>query len=139
MAAFFDRWVSLVAYDEDAGGRFDDVVCNGFQLVDFQDAGDLGEQSLEEPEVASGYPFDCCDGLGVGKVLGVQCLSEAFKLAVQDEEEFLAAEGPVSVGEAKAAIELRVVAKALRRMTCGGRQTMRPCSRFRCLFGGSLV
>ncbi|MDR6639620.1 hypothetical protein J2Y68_003281 [Paenarthrobacter nitroguajacolicus] len=54
--------MSLVAYHEDAGGCFYDVVCDGFELIDFQDAGDLGEESLEESEVAAGDSFDCCDG-----------------------------------------------------------------------------
>ena len=71
--------MSLVADDEDAGGCFDDVVGDGFELVYFQDAGDLGEQSLEEPEVAAGYTFDCCDGLGVGEVLWVQVLPRRFQ------------------------------------------------------------
>jgi hypothetical protein len=53
---------SLVADDEDAGGCFDDVVGDGFDLVDLQNAGDLGEQSLEEPKAAAGYPLVCCNG-----------------------------------------------------------------------------
>jgi glucose-6-phosphate isomerase len=34
-------------------------------------------------------------------------------VAVEDEEEFVAVEGAVAVGEAQAAVELRVVTKAL--------------------------
>ncbi|MBT2555256.1 hypothetical protein J7I89_20090 [Arthrobacter sp. ISL-5] len=41
-----------------------------------------GEQSLEEPEVAAGYPLDCCNGLGIGEVLWVQRPSKAFPVAV---------------------------------------------------------
>jgi hypothetical protein len=40
--------------------------------------------------------------LGIGEVLGVQCPSEAFPVAVQDEKEFIAAKGSVAVGESKA-------------------------------------
>jgi hypothetical protein len=36
LAVFCDRSVSLVADDEDAGGGFDDVVCDGVQLVDLR-------------------------------------------------------------------------------------------------------
>lgn len=41
MAVFCDRSLSLVADDEDARGGFDNVVGDGFELVDFEDAGDL--------------------------------------------------------------------------------------------------
>jgi hypothetical protein len=105
--------MSLVADDEDAGGCFDDVVGDGFELVYFEDAGDLGEQSLKEPEVAAGYPLDCCNGLDIGEVLCVQRPSKSFPVAVQDEKEFIAAEGAVAVRESEAAVELWVVAEAL--------------------------
>ena len=36
MAVFCDRLVALVADDEDVGGRFDDVVGDGLELVDFE-------------------------------------------------------------------------------------------------------
>lgn len=48
MAAFCDRFVSLVADDEDAGGGLDDVVGDGVELVDFEDSGDLREEAFEE-------------------------------------------------------------------------------------------
>ncbi|MEC5180822.1 hypothetical protein RCH07_002177 [Arthrobacter sp. CG_A4] len=44
----------LLPDDEDARGSFYDVVDDGFELVGFQDAGDLREQPLEEPEIAAG-------------------------------------------------------------------------------------
>lgn len=52
-------WCSLwlVADDEDAGGCFDDVVCDGSELVDLQYTDALGEESLEEPEVSAGDPL----------------------------------------------------------------------------------
>ena len=40
LAAFWDRFVSLVADDEDAGGGFDDVVGDGVELVDLEYAVD---------------------------------------------------------------------------------------------------
>lgn len=43
--------------DEDACCCFDDVVGDGFELVDLEDAGDLREKSFKEPEVASGDAF----------------------------------------------------------------------------------
>jgi len=43
LAVFCDRFVSLVADDEDAGGGLDDVVRDGVQLVDLEDSVDLRE------------------------------------------------------------------------------------------------
>ena len=43
-----------LAGDERAGGCFDDVVGDGVELVDLQDASDLGEEAFEEAEVAPG-------------------------------------------------------------------------------------
>ena len=106
MAAFCDRFVALISDDEDAGGGFDDVVGDGFELVDLQDAVDLREEPFEESEVAAGDAFDRGYGLGVGEVVRVECPAEMFPMAVEDEEEFIAAEGAVAVGEAEAAVEL---------------------------------
>src|SRR5690606_3658110 len=39
------------ADDQGAGGGFDDVVGDGVELVDLQDALDLGEEAFQEPEV----------------------------------------------------------------------------------------
>jgi hypothetical protein len=114
VAAFCDRLVAaLGSDDEDAGGGFDDVVGDGFELVDLEYSADLGEEAFEESEVASGDAFDGGDGLGVGEVVGVEGATETFPVAVEDEEEFVAADGSVAVGEAEAAVELGVVAEAL--------------------------
>jgi hypothetical protein len=112
LAVFCRRSLSLVA-DEDACSSFDDVVGNGFELVDFQDAGDLWEESLQEPEIAAGDAFDRGDCLGVGEVLGVEGPAQAFPVLVENEVEFLSAEGAVAVGEPEAAVELRVVPESL--------------------------
>ena len=95
MAVFFDRFVSLVTDDEDAGGGFDDVVRDGVQLVDLEDAVDLREESFEEPEIAAGDALDGCDRLRVGEVVRVEGLTESFPMAVEDEQEFVASQGPV--------------------------------------------
>jgi len=73
-----------------------------------EDSADLGEEAFEEPEVASGDPFDGGDGLGVGEVVRVEGAAKTFPVAVEDEEEFIAAQGSVAVGEAEAAVELGV-------------------------------
>ncbi len=72
MAVFCWRSLPLVADDQGAGGCFNDIVGNGFELVDFQHTGDLGEESLEQPEVAAGDPLDRGYRLGVGEVVGVE-------------------------------------------------------------------
>jgi len=109
VAAFRDRLVAALGSDhEDAGGCFNDVVGDGFELVDLEDSADLREEAFEEPEVASGDPFDGGDGLGVGEVVRVEGAAKTFPVAVEDEEEFIAAQGSVAVGEAEAAVELGV-------------------------------
>lgn len=70
-------------------GCFDDVVGDGVEVVDFEDALDLGKESLEEPEVAACDAFDGGGGLGVGEVVRVELLTEAGPLAVEDEYELV--------------------------------------------------
>ena len=113
MAVFCDRFVASVTDDEDAGCGFDYVVGDGFELVDFEHSGYLWEEAFEEPKVAAGDAFDCGDGLGIGEVVGVEGVSEAFPVAVEDEEEFVSSEGSVVVGEAESAVQLGVVAESL--------------------------
>ncbi len=100
------RWGWLAPDDEDAGGRFDDVVGDCLEFVDLEDAADLREESFEEAEVSASDAFDGGDGLGIGEVVRVKGASEAFPVFVEDKEEFVAAEGAVAVGEAEAAVEL---------------------------------
>lgn len=90
------RWRS-VADDEDAGGGFDDVVGDGFELVDLEYSRDLWEEALEETEVAAGDALDRGDGLRVREVLGVEGAAESFPVAVEDEEELVASEWAVAV------------------------------------------
>lgn len=79
---------------------------DGVQVVDFHDAVDLDEQSLDEPEVPAGDACDRGDGLGVGEVVGVEGESESVPVSVEDESQFVAAQGPVFVGESDTAVEL---------------------------------
>lgn len=113
VAVFCDRFVALVADNENAGCGFDDVVRDGFELVDLEHTSDLGEESFEEAKVAARDAFDCGDGLSIGEVVGVEGSAEAFPVAVEDEEEFVAAEGAVVVGEAESAVQLGVVPESL--------------------------
>lgn len=73
-------------------GGLDDVVGDGVQLVDLQDAFDLWEEAFEEAEVPAGDAGDRCDGLGVGEVVGVECLAERAPVPLQDEEQFVVAQ-----------------------------------------------
>ena len=91
--------MSLVADDEDAGGGFDDVVGDCVELVDFEDPVDLREEPFEKAEVAAGDAFDGGDCLCVGEVVRVESLAESFPMTPENEEEFVASEGPVLVGE----------------------------------------
>ena len=108
-----DRSVVLVTDDEDACGGFDDVISDGFELIDFQDSSDLGEEPFEESEVASGDAFDGGDGLSVGEVFRIKGASDPCPVSVKDEEEFVATKRSVVVGEPEPAVELGVVPEAL--------------------------
>ena len=94
--------------DQGAGGGFDDVVGDGVELVDLQDAVDLGEEAFQEPEVPASDAGDGGDGLGVCEVRWVECLAEGGPVPLQDEEQFVIAQRSVLVGEADAAVELWV-------------------------------
>ena len=59
----------------------------------------MGEQSFEESEVPAGDSGDGSDRLGVGEVVWVQGLAQRAPVALQDEEQFVVAQGPVVVGE----------------------------------------
>ena len=56
--------------DEVLAGGLDDFVGDGGEVVDVEDAADLGEEAVHEPEVAAGDPSDGGDGFGVGEVVG---------------------------------------------------------------------
>lgn len=79
-----------VADDQDAGSGLDGVVGDGVELVDLEYRCDLGEEAFEEAEVAAGDPFD--RGEGVGEVVGVEGAAQAFPVAVEDEQELVAAQ-----------------------------------------------
>jgi len=101
--------VSLIPDNEDAGGGFDDVVGDGLKLVYLEYSGDLGEEAFEEAKVAARDAFDRGDGLGVGEVVGVEGSAEAFPVAVEHEEEFVAPEGTIVVGEAEATARILLI------------------------------
>lgn len=82
---------------------FDDFLGDAVELVNVADARDLGEEALDEPEVAVGDAGNGGDGLGVREVVGIDSQAELLPAVCQDEGEFLGAEGPVVVGEADAA------------------------------------
>jgi hypothetical protein len=50
-----------------AAGCFNDIAGDYGEVVDAQDAFDLDEQPVKEPEVAAGDAGDCGDGLAVGE------------------------------------------------------------------------
>ncbi|MET3923333.1 hypothetical protein ABIB26_004294 [Arthrobacter sp. UYEF20] len=64
------------ADEQGFAGRFDDFLGDAVELVDVADARDLGEEALDEPEVAVGDAGDGGDGFGVGEVVGVDGQAE---------------------------------------------------------------
>ena len=59
-----------MADDEAFARGFDDLARDRREVVDLEDAPDLGEEAVDEPEVAVGDPCDGGDRFGVGEVLG---------------------------------------------------------------------
>jgi len=62
----------VFADDEGAAGGLADVAGDDGEVVDFRDAGDLGESAVDEPEVPAGDASDRGDGLGVGEIGDIQ-------------------------------------------------------------------
>jgi hypothetical protein len=105
-------WRLGLADDEAFAGGFDDLARDRREVVDLEDAPDLGKEAVDEPEVAVGDPGDGGDRLGVGEVLGGEFEAERAPVVGQDEPQLFGAERPVLVGEADAALELRVAGEA---------------------------
>ncbi|WP_233542673.1 MFS transporter [Kocuria tytonis] len=82
MAGFWWEHVAL-AGDAGAGGCLDDVDGDCVELVDLQDASDLGEDAFEEAEGALGDAFDRDDGLGIGEALGSSARLRRFQWRVR--------------------------------------------------------
>ena len=53
--------------DEGFASGFDDLAADGREAVDLEDAGDLGEQALDEAEVAACDASDRSDRFGIGE------------------------------------------------------------------------
>lgn len=83
------------------------------EFVDFHDAMDLREESLQEAEIAAGDASYRGGGLSVGEVVGIEFEAEFVPVPSQDEGEFLAGQGPVVVGEADSDVELWVAGEGL--------------------------
>ena len=62
--------------------RFDHVVGDDGEVVDFHYSFDLGEEPFEEPEVAAGDTGDRGDGLSVGEVVGVEHFAKVLPVAL---------------------------------------------------------
>lgn len=99
--------------DEGGTGSFDDVVGDGVELVDLHDPAHLGEEPVDEAEVAAGNSRDRRDGLRVGEVVGVEGLPELSPVAFKDELQFILSERSVLVSEAHSTVELRVSTELL--------------------------
>jgi hypothetical protein len=96
-----------LADDEAFAGGFDDLARDRGEVVDFEDALDLGEEAVDEAEVAVGDSGDGGDRFGVGEVLGGELKAERLPVVGEDEAQLVGAQRPVLVGEADAAVEPR--------------------------------
>ena len=108
-------WRLQAADDQRLAGGLDDFPGDRAQVVDLHDAPGLGEQSLDEAEVAAGDAGDGRDGFGVGEVVGGQGEVQLGPVVLQDKEQFGGRERPVLVDEADPAVELWVTGEAFSR------------------------
>jgi hypothetical protein len=107
MAGFLQRYLTLCcSNDEGAAGRFDNIIRDDRQAVDFEDAFDLHEQAVKKAEVAAGDPGNRSDGLCIGEVSLVERETELAPMPGRNEGEFIALQGPIAMGETDAAVKL---------------------------------
>jgi hypothetical protein len=106
------RVASDGADDEGLADGLHDFLGDGADLVDFQDAVDLGDVPAGQAEVPAGDAVDRGDGLGGGVVVGVVQV-QVGPLPGQDERLLAGGQRPVVVDEPDAAVELGVAGKAL--------------------------
>lgn len=104
MACFSQR---LVADEQGLSCGVDNLGCEPGEVVDRLHAFDLGQQPVDEAEVPAGDPDDSRNGCRVGET-AVGCVVLCREASGQDGGEFLRGELVVFVGEADAAVELRV-------------------------------
>ncbi|GAA1116471.1 hypothetical protein GCM10009582_12150 [Arthrobacter flavus] len=89
--------------DSDDEGRacgFNDVVGDGAEFIGFHDPFSLGEEPIDEEEVASDNPGNGGDGLGIGEIFRVPGLTEFVPSALQNEMQFILGQWAVFAGEA---------------------------------------
>src|SRR6476620_5391591 len=81
-------WSDYLAYsgadDEGLSGCFDDVGCDGVELVDVHDPKDLGHESFDEAEVSAGDPDDGEDRFGVGLFGRVERVADVLPVIAED-------------------------------------------------------
>jgi len=109
VGSFCPNYLALLggADDEHLPGCVDDVRGDLVELVDLDQAPYLGHQAFDETEVPAGDAGDGVGGLhvvGVGRVVGV---AQVLPVVGQDDRDVFGVDGPVSVGEADPAVQLR--------------------------------
>jgi hypothetical protein len=109
MAGFLERYVTPMTRVLRAASTTSSVMA---QAVDFEDAPDLHEQSVQQPEVASGDPRDRGDRLGIGEIGVVERQAKPAPMAGKHEGELVALKRSVVMGKADATVELRIARQA---------------------------
>ena len=94
-------------------GGLDHLLGDRAQSVDLQDARDLGEQPLHQPEVAAGDPRDRRQRLGVGVIVRRKRQPDLPPFVGEDEAQLLFAQGPIVVDEPDPRVELGVAGQPL--------------------------
>ncbi len=101
-----------MADEECFSGCVDEFGCEVLEFVEGLDAGDLGEEPVDEAEVAAGDADDGCYGGGVGDSVICRVLGGG-KYVGEDGGEFVGCQRSVFVGEAYAAVELGVAGESV--------------------------
>lgn len=94
-----------MADEECFTGSVDDLGGESVETVDGLEARDLGQDSIDEAEVAVGAPHDGGHSGGVGDGIIMGCGRDP---ACEDDGEFLGGQVAVFVGETDTAVELGV-------------------------------
>jgi len=107
MAGFLQRYLTLYcSNDEGAAGRFDNIIRDDRQAVDFKDEFDLREEAVEIAAVAARDPGNRSDGSCIGEVSLVERETGLAPMPGRNEGECIALQGPIVMGETHAAVKL---------------------------------
>jgi len=87
LSPWIRQWLAF-ANDQPLTGRFDDIGCDGVQVIERQDPPNLLKQPLQEPKVPLGDADDCGFGFGCHHIAGLPD-TPLVPFAIQDGPQFI--------------------------------------------------